>query len=242
MLILGIARAAIDQVWGITTFGKLSFALSMVNFFSAFVSQAAMVLFPALRQSSEREVAKFYGVMRDAMVLLFPFAYVLYFPAVWLLGLWLPDYASSFIYFALLLPICVFDSKMNITCTTLFKVRREEKKLLFINVVICAMSAALTLLGALVIKNALFIIGSVVVCLIVRSLWSEYHFNYELGVPAKGMSVVELFVTAAYLIVVVCLPSLVAFLAYIVIYFVYVLIYRRQLKGLLSSVRRAIGK
>ena len=242
MLILGVARAAIDQVWGIATFGKLSFALSMVNFFSAFVSQAAMVLFPALRQSSEREVAKFYGAARDAMVLLFPFAYVLYFPAIWLLGLWLPDYASSFIYFALLLPICVFDSKMNITCTTLFKVRREEKTLLYVNVAICALSTALTLLGALIIKSPLFIIGSVVVCLVVRSLWSEHHFNCELCVPAKGMSVAELFVTAAYLVAVLCLPSTVAFFVYAVIYLIYILVYRRQLKGLLSSVKRAVGK
>lgn len=242
MLILGVARFAIDWVWGIATFGKLSFALSLVGFFSAFVSQAAMVLFPALRQSSDREIARFYGMARDLMVLVFPLAYLLYFPAVWLLNLWLPAYAESFVYFALLLPICVFDSKMDITCTTLFKVRREESMLLRINVAISALSAVLTLVGALVVRDALFIVGSVVVCLILRSLWSERHFNVELGVPAKSMSVAELAVTAIFLVVALRLPLLVAFVVYAVVYLVYVWVYRGRLRELLGSARRAVSK
>ncbi len=117
-LVLGIARFAIDAAWGIDTFGELSLSLSLVNFFLAFVSQASMVLFPALRQVGLAEAKCFFVNVRDTMSLFFPVIYVLYYPMVWVLSWWLPKYANSFVYFTFLIPICVFDSKMNICCTT----------------------------------------------------------------------------------------------------------------------------
>lgn len=106
MLVLGVARALVDKAWGIEAFGRVSFWLSMVNFFITFVSQASMVLFPALRQGTEGERRAFYRFVRDMMEVTFPVVYLLYFPMAWVLSLWLPQYADTMHYFAILLPVC----------------------------------------------------------------------------------------------------------------------------------------
>jgi O-antigen/teichoic acid export membrane protein len=243
MLVLGIARFAIDATWGIDTFGELSFALSMVNFFLAFVSQASMVLFPALRQVDIVEVKGFFAKARDGMSILFPAIYAFYYPMVWLLSLWLPKYTNSFIFFVFLIPICVFDSKMNICCTTFFKVLREEGRLLWINVWTCVASAVLTLAGVLVFDSIFMVIGGVVVTIIGRSIWSEERLTRELKVPTSySLMVGELLLTLVFVATALTLPLPVAFGAYCIAYAVFLILFRRETARLWTGARRALQK
>lgn len=238
-LILGVVRFAIDAAWGIDTFGELSFALSMTNFFLAFVSQASMVLFPALRQVDLAEARGFFLNVRDSMSLFFPVIYVLYYPMVWLLSLWLPKYANSFVYFAFLIPICVFDSKMNICCTTFFKVLREEGTLLKVNICTCVASAVLTLIGVFAFQSIFFVIGGVVVAIIGRSLWSEKRLTRELSVVSdKAITVGELALTAVFVSTAFILPGLAALGCYCVAYAAFLLVFRGRAGELLGKMWR----
>ena len=238
-LVLGIARFAIDAAWGIDTFGELSLSLSLVNFFLAFVSQASMVLFPALRQVGLAEAKGFFVNVRDTMSLFFPLIYVLYYPMVWILSWWLPKYANSFVYFALLIPICVFDSKMNICCTTFFKVLRKEGTLLKVNVCTCAVSAVLTLLGVYGLGSIFWVIGGVVVAIVGRSLWSEARLTCELAVPSdRAITVGELALTVVFVATAFILPGFVALGCYCVAYAVFLFAFRSRAGELLRKMRR----
>ena len=237
-LILGVLRFVIDAAWGIELFGKLSLALSLVSFFLAFVSQAAMVLFPALRQSDDGEVRSFYRSARDALGIVFPAMYLLYFPMVWLLGMWLPAYADSFRYFAWLIPICVFDSKMNITCTTLFKVRREESRLLIINVVTTVVCAAMVLFAVYQLRSVEVAIASTTIAIIGRSLFSERIVSEELNVATDDVSLWEIALTVAFVAMALLLSKPMAAICYGLMYVIFLWIHRRQAMNLTRVIRR----
>lgn len=237
-LVLGVLRMAIDVAWGIETFGKLSFSLSLVSFFLAFVSQAAMVLFPALRQSGEAEVRSFYVLARDALGLAFPAIYLVYFPMVWLLGLWLPAYADSLRYFAWLIPICVFDSKMSITCTTLFKVRRRESTLLSVNVVTTLCCAAAVCASVFLVGSFELAIASATLCIVGRSIASERIVSADLGVAVDDVSLWELALTCAFVALTTTVRATVAMPAYAGLYLAFLLTHRRQLLHLLGAMRK----
>lgn len=198
-LVIGILRATIDAQWGIETFGKLSLSISMVNFFLAFVSQAAMVLFPALRQSGDKEVRTFYIVSRDALSLFFPAVYLLYFPMVWLLSMWLPEFIDSFKFFALLIPICVFDSRMNITCTTMFKVRREESLLLRINVLTTLFTIILVSISVFILNSIELAIVSTTIAIIGRSMLSERIVANSLEISNDDITIWEIVLTILFM-------------------------------------------
>lgn len=236
-LVLGVLRAAIDARWGIETFGRLSLSISMVNFFLAFVSQAAMVLFPALRQSGEGEVRSFYVVARDALGLAFPAVYLLYFPMVWLMGMWLPAYAESLRYLAWLIPICVFDSKMNITCTTLFKVRREEARLLRINMATTACCAAMVTVSVFLLGSVECAVASSTLSIMGRSVVSECIVSRELGVATDDVSLWEVGLTLAFVVLALLAPELMAVAGYAAMYVVFLTLHRVQLMSVLRAVR-----
>lgn len=241
-LILGVARFIIDALWGIKTFGELSLSLSMVNFVFSFVSQAAMVLFPALRQGSKDEVGKFFYAVRNFMDLVFPVVYLFYFPGVWLLSMWLPQYANSFIFFAYLLPICVFDGKMSIACTTCFKVEREEALLLKINIVTTCFSAIGAVIGGYALGSIWFIIGTVVVAIILRSVVSELLLANRLDVDrCFGIAAGELVITLAFVLIASLVNNgVLAFGLYAAIYAVYLLINRKYCAEVFSKIKRIV--
>lgn len=238
---IGFARFAIDAVWGIKTFGMLSLALSIVTYFLQFISQASMVLFPALRKQSTVELRKFVSSLRAFMGLIFPGIYLLYFPVAWLLGLWLPQYANSFEYLALLLPICVFDSRMNLICTTYFKVMRKETRLFFINLVTAGASLVLSLVGTILVGSLYFVIIAMVVIIIIRSIVSESMVAHELGTSNYNLLIPELALTVYFVILARCLPYLLALGLYAVVYAIYLLLFRRDVIRVMSKLRHALG-
>lgn len=97
-LIIGSARFIIDGKWGIEMFGQFSLSISMINFVLLFLGQVSMVLFPMLRQVDEENQSKFYLGIRDALSLFLPLAFVAYIPLKLVLGLWLPQYDDSLVF------------------------------------------------------------------------------------------------------------------------------------------------
>jgi O-antigen/teichoic acid export membrane protein len=237
-LIVGVCRFAIDARWGIKTFGQLSFALSLLTLYTAFVGQASMVLFPSLKQSKLSEIKQFFVHARDTLSLAFPVVYALYFPMVWILLLWLPQYAQSMAFFVFVLPICVFDSKMDITCTTMFKVIREESRLLYINLATVACSACGVFIGTYVVNSVYVSIMAAVIAIIGRNVYSERFIARKLGVGETSISRSEILLTLAFVVMTELLPGVVAFFCYCAAYAVYLFIYRDRVKEIVGVLKK----
>ena len=240
-MVLGVARGLVDFAWGIEAFGQVSFSLSLVNFFISFVSQASMVLFPALRQGTETERRSFYHVIRESMELIFPFVYILYFPMRFLISAWLPQYSDSLIYFAVLLPVCVFNTKMDICGTTYFKVLREERTLLLLNLLTVFISASLSLFSIYCFESLTGVLLGAVIAVIVRSLWTEYHLNSRLQVPGTPMILEEVALTVSFIVLALLLPDEFTLVIYSMLYVIYLIKNRDAMSLLLRKVRNKVS-
>lgn len=238
MLILGVGRFLADGFWGIEVFGKISFSLSLVNFFVSFVSQAAMVLFPALRQGSFEERRNFYHIVRDTMEFVFPLIYALYFPLVCVLSIWLPQYSDSYIYFAYLLPVCVFNTKMTVCCSTYFKVLRMERTLLKANLVTLLLSLGCALLGVFAFNSLEVVLLGAVASIICRSIWSERKLDSWLDVKKTLVPFEEIFLTLSFIVIAVQIRDFVGFITYLIIYLIYLLLNRDSVNKLYLLFRK----
>nr|WP_160247972.1 hypothetical protein [Bifidobacterium psychraerophilum] len=238
MLILGITRFLIDANFGIRVFGKISFALSLVIFFLTFISQGSLVLFPALRQSGKTELERFFSNIRDLMSLLLPLIYLLYYPMVWLMDLWLPNYQDALNYLALLLPICVFECRMDICCTTYLKVLRRENWLLLINLLTVVISSGGALLGVHYFHSIHVILASAVFGIVLRSIVSELLLCRIMDAPFKGRIILgEVAITIIVILLTICVGHGVAgFLATTFTLSMYYMSNRRTFIHLLSTV------
>lgn len=238
MLILGCGRFVIDNVWGIESFGKFSFANSIIQFVLMFISQVSMVLFPALRQSTDHQVKKVYIILREGLGVFLPMIFLCYIPLRYILGFWLPQYQESLIYLALLLPLCTFDGKMNILCNTYFKVFRKEKILLKVNIITVIFSLIFSLIGGYLIKNIYVIIVIMVCSIAFRSIISELYLSKMMGETIIRQIIQEVILVVIFMTTSWYLSSIFSFMIYFIAYIMYIFINKAKLKNIVSNFKR----
>lgn len=236
MIILGAGRFFVDKAWGIEAFGKFSFSISLTSFFLMFISQISMVLFPVLRQTNREGLKKYYNYISNILGILLPGILVLYIPMKSILGLWLPQYKESLTYLSLLLPLCIFDGKMQLLCNTYFKVYRKEKIMLRINIITMIISIILSLIGAYILHNIYFIVVSMVIAVGFRSIIAEIYLANMMSEQIISSILIELILVIVFMISSWYLNSISAFVAFLFVYIIILIIERRKIINVYSSI------
>lgn len=237
MLILGSGRFIIDKTWGITAFGKFSFALSLCTFFLQFINQTSMVLFPALRKGNEENLNKFYGFARSLLSLGLPAIFLIYTPMSYILSLWLPEYQVSLRYLAYLLPLCIYDGKMNLLCNTYFKVLRKENILLNVNFLSVIVSFAFGIIGANIFNNIYFVVFSMVFSIAFRSIISELYLAKLMKTNINIELIMETIMVVIFIITVTYMNCLNAFIVFLIVYTIYIIINTKKVKDVWEFIK-----
>ncbi|WP_236797408.1 hypothetical protein [Bacillus cereus] len=242
LLVLGSGRFIVDKVWGITVFGAISFAILMTNFFLTFIGQISMVLFPALRQTDEIGLRKFYYISRDVLGIILAGFLLAYMPLNYILSLWLPQYKESLYYLALLLPLCTYEGKMNLLCTTYFKVLRKERLLLNINLVSLVISIIMSLIGAYVFKNIYIVVIAMVLAVAIRSIISEIYLARFMEANIIKDIFVESILVVVYITCTWYISPVFGFVLYLGAYLLYLLFSRAKLINILKIILKNLNK
>lgn len=237
-LVLGVGRIFVDMTQEISEFGLLSFSISLTNFFLQFISQISMVMFPALRQIQPERARQLLVSLRRNASFFLCLIMVFYIPLKKILLLWLPQYEVSLNYLGYLLPLCVFDGKMQLLYSTYLKVLRKEKKLLALNLFSLALSAVLCAFGTFVLKDLIAVVCFMVVAIAVRSLLASGIISRELKVPFDSGALWECSLSALFIFTNVKLNTWEAFFAYLLGYCAYLFVYRRYIGELLQKVKQ----
>lgn len=187
ILVLGIGRWIVDKEWGIESFSKISFSLIFVNFFLMFIQQASMVLFPDLRRRSDAQLESIYDRMKKAIQCIIPIVMLSYLPFVLLIESWLPKYSDSILYLIYLLPMCCFDTKMQLIYNTMFKVKRMEKKLLLCNILSLLASTFFIFVAIYLFNSITCVVISMLCAIMFRSVLAEYMVEKQMALPFTSL-------------------------------------------------------
>lgn len=237
-LIIGIVRMSIEHQWDVATFGKISLTMSVSNLLMVFIRAVSLVMFPVLRRTNSDQLSEIYLVLRNAIMVLLLGMLILYCPAKEVLGIWLPQYADSLKYMALLFPMCVFESKMSMLIETYMKTLRQEKHLLIINLLTVLVSAVLSILCVFVLRNLTLAVLSIVVLIAFRCITAELIMAKSLNVSVKKDIVMELILACAFILSSWLVGNDWGVLIYLLAYLVYVMIKWPEINHILRIVIR----
>ena len=201
LLILGVCRQIIDVKWGLIAFGKVSFSLTLMNFALTFITQIGLVLFPALRRLSVERLTQYYDKLNRGLFYLLPLMYVAYLPLSFLLKLWLPKYTVSINYLATVLPICYFDSKMNLIGNTFFKVLNKQVLLLKINVITIVLSLMIGLIAAYIFNSMYLVIIGMVIAIMFRNVLADLLLSRDLRVNVLPFEILDIVLAILFVLV-----------------------------------------
>ncbi len=229
MLLIGALQFFIDFHWGIEVFSKLSLALSLVALFQVFAAQASMVLFPSLRQTHTEEKTSFFSIASIILGFFLPIVFSLYFPISIALNLWLPQYEESFKLFGLLLPICLFESRMDLIGVTYLKVLRKEGTLLKINGISSAVNAGCVIIAVFLFESIILAIVMVDIIIACRSLFTEHYIRKAIKAPVDNMALFTIMFSILFIVAHLLLPPIVTFFLSLATYLLFTIAQRKKL-------------
>lgn len=242
LLLLGIIRYSMEIHWDIITFGKVSLSLSVSNMLMVMVTAVSLVMFPTLRRINEDRYAQLYTTIRSILMIILLGMLAVYYPAKLILSAWLPQYADSLEYMAILFPICVFESKYSMLINTYMKTLRKENKLMLVNVCSMGLSLFLSWLTIFTLSNLDLAIFSIVVLLAFRCIFAELIITKELGINEQFNIVLEVVIVSCFIITSWFVGGITGMLLYIGSYCVYLLLKRKDLRLVISFAKDLIKR
>lgn len=203
-LIIGICRFIISEHYPISVFGFVSFALTLCGFCLAFISQIGTAIYPILRKKSSDFHKILFNKVDFLLSNLTPLAFLSY-PLLYLIvNSYLPAYKVSLIYFAALIPLCIFEAKISILYGTFMKVLRLERKILYINLLIMLISALFSVIGILIIGNIAIALIGISVCVLAKALLMQRQVvNFWNDSKEQKVWPIDIMITLIYLLLII---------------------------------------
>ena len=237
MLIIGVVRFGIERSWDVSTFGKVSLTLSVSNLLMLFINAVGIIMFPILRRIDEKKLPSIYETMRTFLMVLLLGILIVYYPLKVVLSAWLPQYADSLMYMALVFPICVYEGKMALLINTYLKTLRKEKLMLKINLISLVLSVIISIITTLVLKNLNLAIVSIVILLAFRYVLAEIFLSKILRISIFKDITLELTMTLIFILMGWFVKSWLAVVVYAVAYAMYLIIKRKDITSTIKNVK-----
>lgn len=229
MLIIGIVRFGIERTWDVATFGKVSLTLSISNMMMIFINAVGVVMFPILRRTNQERLPSIYSIMRNFLMVLSLGALVFYYPFKTVISAWLPQYAESLLYMALLFPIFIYEGKMSLLINTYLKTLRREKVMLQINIIIMLFSLVLTYVSTQILRNLDITVLNIVILLVFRCVLAEIYLSKELKLNVNKDIVLELSLTLVFILSGWFINSWLTVMIYAIAYIIYLIIKKKDI-------------
>jgi O-antigen/teichoic acid export membrane protein len=238
--IVGFVKLGIEKSWDIATFGKVSLTLSISNLVMLFISAVGIIMFPILRRTKEEKLPYIYMTMRDALMIVLFGVLIFYYPLKSILSGWLPEYAESLNYMAILFPIVIYEGKMSLLINTYLKTLRKEKTILFINLITVIISVLFTLVTTALMRNLDLAIISIVILLALRSVLSEMILSKIIKISVLKDIVIEIGMTSIFILTAWKLDSFMTVLTYGVFYGLYLFLKRTDIRNSINNLKNLI--
>ncbi len=242
ILLIGIIRLGISNVWDISIFAKTSLALSFTFFFLTFVSSASVVLLPALKQIQTQKADGLYIHLNYLLSGLLLVILIGYFPLKEIIALWLPKYVDGLGYMGILFPALYFESKFNLLVATYLKKMLKTKEIFIVNLFVTAGSGAGCILFCYYLKNLTLSIILITLVLGIRCFFAEYILGIFLHIRRVILKeyLISVLVIGFFEYIVIFQDSYWPVIEYSLALIVYLLLSRKNIQQAWQQVKQVV--
>lgn len=241
-LIIGAVRWGIEQKWGTIAFGKISLSFSMSNMVITCITAVSIVLFPMLRNCSEELLRGIYQPMRVCLTVPLYAVLLFYAPAQLILSAWLPQYADSIRYLAVMFPLCIYETKNTVLTWTYLKTIWHEADILKANLVTLAVSAVMTVLSVFVLGNMEFAVFSIVILYAFKAIYTEVLLHKYIPVLRVKEIAYESALTVLFIFCGWKLKGIWSFAGYAAGYAVYLFLEKNEIRTSMREIKGYLKK
>ena len=144
-VVITLDKQVVEIFFPVEVFGVYSFAYSMLSMITVVVSAVGVVLYPTLKRTNISNIASNYTFLNRLIIIIVLIGIVGYFPLMWIIPSFLPNYADSLVIFRVALPGLVMTSAISAIKHNFFKITDQNIKFFFISLIAITLNLGLNL-------------------------------------------------------------------------------------------------
>lgn len=237
-LVTGFTQLLIENKWGIETFGKVAITFNISRMLTVVINTVGVVLFPMIKTVRQEALADVYMQIRKIVTTLLFFALFGYYPLKIFFCFWLPNYSDSLKYAALLLPMCVFESKAALLASTYLKALRKEMQLFYVNILVVLINVIIACVFVYGLKNLPLAVLSITVTMMLKSFFMEYEISRVIKINIKLEMLYDVILSSIFILSTWYIDSALSVIIYFIAYSVYIVINKDDIIHIISSNKK----
>lgn len=174
-LVLTINKQIVEIFFSVEDFGIYSFAYSMLAIITVVVSAVSVVLYPTFKKVDFNKLILQYGDINRIIIFVVMLGLIGYFPLLWIIPKFLPDYINSLVIFRVALPGLLFSSSISAIKHNYFKVANKNNHYFYISLFVIIFNVAISLGAYYYYGNLISIALSSIIGLIVWYVATEIY-------------------------------------------------------------------
>lgn len=237
-LLVGIGRFIVERFMTVEDFSIYSFAFSSTNLALVFVTSIGISIYPMLKRLNVENLPIYFGQMNTILNIIVFASMFIYFPIYFIVQSFIPQYEEALVFLFILFPLVVSQAKMQIIINTYFKVLREERAMLRVNV--------LSIILFLVITIPIFYFWqsntAIAITTLITSVWccyvSEIYLKRRMNIKYYINILEEMIVILAFLVLCGFFVNIInALIGYGIIFTVYIIRHRKEIFSYFVKVK-----
>lgn len=180
-LVLTVNKQIVEIFFSVDDFGIYSFAYSMLAIITVVVSAVSVVLYPTFKKIDFEKLIIQYDKLNRFIILTVTIGLIGYFPLLWIVPKFLPEYIDSLIIFRVAIPGLLFSSSISAIKHNYFKVANKNNHYFYISLVVIIFNIILSLGVYYIYKTLVSIALSSILGLLVWYIATEIYMikNYN---------------------------------------------------------------
>lgn len=146
-LVITVDKQIVEILFPVEVFGVYSFAYSMLAMITVVVSAVSIVLYPTLKRTNLENIPKNYYNLNRIIILVVLFGLMGYFPLLWIVPRFLPDYVGALVIFRVALPGLVLISSISAVKHNFFKITNKNFAFFLIGLIAVSTNALLNIVA-----------------------------------------------------------------------------------------------
>jgi O-antigen/teichoic acid export membrane protein len=145
--VITVDKQIVEILFPVEVFGVYSFAYSMLSMITVVVSAVSIVLYPTLKRTNLENIPKNYYNLNRIIILVVLFGLMGYFPLLWIVPRFLPDYVGALVIFRVALPGLVLISSISAVKHNFFKITNKNFAFFLIGLIAVSTNALLNIVA-----------------------------------------------------------------------------------------------
>ncbi|WP_032122631.1 oligosaccharide flippase family protein [Clostridium amazonitimonense] len=238
IIIIGIDRLFIDNLFTKEDFAMYSFAYSIVSLFYIVLNSLNTVMYPYLTRTPKERLKDIYGDIKTSVSIIIGASLSGFFVIKFIVIRFLSNYVDSLGILIFLIPTVLLSAQISVLISNFYKVLKLTKEYTKNNIIAFSLGVITNTIAYFTFKSTLSIAAASLISFMIWVLYSDGFFMKKLRIKVYRSILLEVFIIALFLFTSYFMNWYIGLMTYLICFGVFVFVfYKKDVMSFITIIK-----